>query len=218
MRRLIVVSLAASLLAACAAPGTASSPSTSTALSPSPLVSLPPSSIPAPASPIPAATRAPKPTPTPKPVTGWPSVSREGITMTGAGELDAGDMDGRLRLSVTMTGLKPGQAVSLTATGKYAVRWVCGVEPEPCGEIGCGPTFWGDSEGTAKRTAKAVAGKDGTAVFRIKLPAVPPAKTCPTDPTAPWSTMEETWKNVRITDPVHGLRLAPGTISYGDTF
>ncbi len=30
--------------------------------------------------------------------------------------------------------------------------------------------------------------------------------------------MDEAWQKVRITDPVHGLRLAPGTIGYGETY
>jgi hypothetical protein len=64
---------------------------------------------------------------------------------------------------------------------------------------------------------KAVAGKDGSVVFRIKLRATPPSASCPTDPSAPWGTMFETWTKVRITDAAHGLRLAPDTIAYGDS-
>ncbi len=146
------------------------------AATPAPVVTATPPTSPTSAPP------SPTPTATPKAVAGWPSISRAGITMTGVDEhLRKGpEMDGRLRLSITVNGLKPGEAVSLDATGKYAVKWVCGVEPEPCGDIGCAPTFWGDSDGTARTTAKGVAAEDGSAVFRIKLRAAPPAKTCPT--------------------------------------
>ena len=170
------------------------------------------------ASPVPTATPTPipKPTPTPEPVAGWPTVSR-GIAMTGAVE-NSGENDGRLRLSITVLGLAPGEAVSLSAAGKYSVTWACGVWPEPCGELGCGPTSYRDTEGTAKAAAQAVARSDGAAAAQIEIAAVPPAESCPTDSTAPWWAQRERWEKVRIADPAHGLLLTPDTIEWRVTF
>jgi len=174
------------------------------------------------ASPVPTAspTSTPKPTPTPEPVAGWPSVSRAGITMTGTTGTgkDPWEMDGRLRLSVGVTGLAPGEAVSLSAAGTYTVKWACGSEPEPCGDIGCAPSFQGTTEGTAEAAAQAVAGSDGAAAAQIEIVAVPPAESCPTDSSAPWWTTSEQWEKVRIADPVHGLVLTPDTIERSVTF
>ena len=150
-------------------------------------------------------------------VGGWPTVSRAGITMTGAVE-DSGEMDGRLRLMITVSGLAPGEAVSLSAAGDYSTLWMCGRQPEPCGELGCGPSTYEEREATAKAAAHAAAGSDGTAVARIEIAAAPPAVSCPTDSTAPWSTRDERWEEVRIADPGHGLLLTPGTIKRAITF
>jgi hypothetical protein len=126
-------------------------------------------------------------------------------------------MDGRLRLSITMTGLRPGQAVSLAATATYAASWVCGVAPPPCGELGCGPAAWEQTNGTAETIVTAVAGKAGTATLGISLRVAPPARTCPSNTASPWGTQWEEWKGVSVTDAVRGLRLTPGTIAYGWT-
>ena len=171
------------------------------------------------ASPVPTATPTPipKPTPTPEPVAGWPTVSRGGVTMTGTVE-DFVEAGGRLGLSITVTGLVQGEAVPLRATGEYTVKWACGITPEPCGELGCGPSSYGETEGTATAADDAVAGSDGTAVARMEIAAAPPAESCPTDPAAPWWRQRERWEEVRIADPAHGLVLTPDTIERGVTF
>jgi hypothetical protein len=128
---------------------------------------------------------------------------------------EAGEMDGRLRLSITMTGLAPGEAVSLRAAGVYIVEWVCGSLPEPCGPIGCGPSFDGETEGTTKAAAQAVAASDGTAAARIELAAVPPAESCPTDSSSPLMAKRYRWEKVSIADPVHGLLLTPDPVERG---
>jgi probable HAF family extracellular repeat protein len=150
-------------------------------------------------------------------IAGWPTVSRAGITMTGALK-DPVEPDRRLRLSITVTGLAPGEAVSLRAAGRYTVTWACGVWPEPCGELGCGPTSYRDTEGMARATTQAVARSDGTAAARIEIVAPPPAEACPTDATAGWGAFRERWEKVRIDDPAHGLLLTPDTIERGVTF
>jgi len=157
-------------------------------------------------------TPTPKPTPTPEPVAGWPTVSRGGVTMSGA--VEGWENAGRLGLLITVTGLAPGEAVSLSTAGRYSVGWVCGVAPEPwaCGELGCAPAYSGTTEGQAKAAESVVAGSDGTAAARIELIAAPPAESCPEDGSAPWATPTERWEEVRVADPVHGLLLTPDTV------
>jgi len=212
----VLVGLAIGVLLAGCGSGEAKPP----AATPTP-TALPTAAATPTASPVPTATTTPipKPTPTPEPVAGWPTVGRalDEVSMTGVVE-NSGENDGRLRLSITVLGLAPGEAVSLRATGEYAVKWACGVWPEPCGELGCGPTSYGETEGTAKAADHAVVGSDGTVVARIEIVAAPPAESCPTDSTAPWWAQRERWEKVRIADPVHGLVLTPDTIERGVTF
>jgi hypothetical protein len=191
--------------------GCASSATTPPVATPTP-TALPTAAATPTASPVPTAA----PTSTPMPVAGWPTVTR-GIAMTGAVE-NSGENDGRLRLSITVIGLAPGEAVSLSAAGEYSVRWVCGVAPEPCGELGCAPAYSGKTEGQAKAAESVVAGSDGTAAARIEIVAEPPAESCPADSTSPWGTVEERWEKVKIADPVHGLLLTPDTIWWGVTY
>jgi hypothetical protein len=158
-----------------------------------------------------------KSTPTPEPLAGWPTVTR-GITMSGAVE-NSGENDGRLRLSITVIGLAPGEAISLSAAGKYYVlEWICGVAPGPCGELGCGPSSHDKTDGTATAAAHVVAGSDGTAVARIVLVAAPPAESCPTDSGSPWVAKQERWEELSIADSAHGLVLTPDPIERGFTF
>jgi len=124
---------------------------------------------------------------------------------------------GRLRLSVTLTGLAPGEAISLRAVGDYDIHWICGTQPEPCGEVGCVWAFGDTTEGTAKSPVSAVAGSDGMVTVEIELVAPPPAETCPADATAPWGTLAESWTKIRVTDAAHGLRLTPEPIHWADT-
>lgn len=224
MRRFGSILIAATLLAACTTAGTSPSPSASIATatstliasvvtSASPRVSVAPSSNPTLAS----LTPTPKPSPSPAPVTGWPTVGRAGITIAGAVD-DDGEMDGRLRVSIQVSGLAPGEAVSLSAAGDYSARWICGSNPPPCGELGCGPVEVGATEGTAKAATRAVARSDGTAAARIELVAAPPAEPCPADSVPPLGTRIEQWEKVRIADRMHDLVLTPDSISRGITY
>ena len=129
------------------------------------------------------------------------------------GTFEPPENEGRLRLSIAVRGLAPGEVVSLRAAGEYVATWVCGVDPGQCGDAGCGPAFsGGPTEGTAEAAAQAVGASDGTAAALIELVAAPPAKSCPADSTAPWATPTERWERVRIADPAHGLLLTPDTI------
>jgi len=224
MRLLCSIFIAATMLAACAAPGASPSPSAliapatappiaSTAALASPRVTIAPSPDPTPTPP----TVTPKPAPTPAPVAGWPAVSHAGITMTGAVE-DHGEIGDRLRIPITVTGLAPGKAVALRATGEYSFEWACGSAPGPCGELGCGPAVRDKTEGTAEASDRAVAGSDGTAAARIELVAAPPAEPCPADIPSSWSMEHARWEKVRIADPVHGLVLTPDAIEWGITY
>jgi len=223
---------AAFMISACSAGGTGPSPSespvaTSAAVasavaSASPQVTSAPSPNPMPPAPTPKPTQTPpkaapkpKPTPSPKPVAGWPAVSRAGITMSGT-VLE--HIDGRLRLSITVTGLASGEKVQLSARSDYLIRWVCGSEPEPCGDLGCAPAFGKETSGTARAAAHAVAASDGSSTIRMKLVAPPPAESCPADPTSPWLTTDERWKKARVADRAHGLVLTPDTIDWGITY
>lgn len=231
MRLLVLVPVMASLLAACAGAGSSPSPlapnANATAV---PTVSGAPSATPCPTlapsfaitneqpTPIHTAIQTASPTPTLKPKTGWPSVMRAGITMTSDASDLAGPMDGSLRLPITLTGLKAGDAITIAAAGTYHVKWICGTMPEPCGELGCGHAFEKVADGSAKSTSTAVAAGDGIAILGVELAALPPSGTCPADSSAPWATQWERWTKVRITERVHGLRLRPDVIFYGWTY
>lgn len=138
--------------------------------------------------------------------------------MAGAVE-DSSVADGRLRLSVTVTGLAPGEVVSLKAAGRFDIlEWVCGTAPEPCGDLGCGPSTYRRTEGMATASAQAVAGADGTGAARVALVATPPGESCPTDSSSPWVAKHERWEKVGIADSAHGLLLTPETIDRGFTY
>jgi hypothetical protein len=168
----------------------------------------------------PTATASPAPTESPrwapKPVAGWPTVGRAGVTM--AGTVEEWDPAGRLRLSISVLGLGSGEAVSIETAGEYEIRWICGTQPEPCGPIGCGPVEWDKTKGSAKAAAQAVAGADGTVAVRVALVGAPPAGPCPADGSPPWGAMSELWEQVSITDSGHGLLLTPDTIGRGFTY
>ncbi len=184
-----------------------------------------PTAVPTPVPPTPTA----KPTPTPalQPtapstatvVTGWPTVSQDGITMTDTGtDMQGYTLDGRLQLSVGVTGLTPGEAVVISSAGAYQMGWACGVGPEPCiptSAFSCAFTSRDTTEGTAEATTRDIAGSDGVATLMVDLLAAPPAGSCPTDPASPWQTHSACWEPVTVTDAAHGLRLTPGAICTG---
>jgi len=230
MRQVVLVAVVASLIAGCGAtalsPSTPASNAVQTAMPTGPGATLgrsgatsAPPSVPTLVSASPqSAPPQSAPPPTPKPKAGWPTVTRAGVTMTGDASDVAGPMDGSLRLQVTVAGLTPGEALDLDATGEYVVKWICGTEPEPCGELGCAPAFSEQAGSSSKSITTAVAGNDGIAAFEVELAASPRSGSCPADPSAAWRTQWERWTKVRVTDRVHGLRLTPGALEYGETY
>jgi hypothetical protein len=140
-------------------------------------------------------------------------VKRDRITMTGEIETGSSAAGRLIRLCVTVTGLERGEAASVGASGTYRITWTCGMEPAPCGELGCVPSFMHTIEGAAETTARAVAGSDGTIMLEITLVAAPPADTCSTDAGAPWGEPHaESWRDAMVTDAEHGVRLTPPPI------
>jgi hypothetical protein len=130
-----------------------------------------PTAVPTPVPPTPTAKPTPTPalqptlTPTATVVTGWPAVSQDGITMTDTGtDMQGYTLDGRLRLSVGVTGLTPGEAVVISSAGAYQMGWACGTGPEPCvptSAFSCAFTSRDTTEGTAEATARALARTSG---------------------------------------------------------
>jgi len=201
------------LLAGCGS-GAATPPMTTPTSTALPTAAATPTASPGPTA---SPTSTPKPTPTPEPVAGWPTVSRAGITMTET-VTDMTPFDGRLLLSVRVTGLTPGEAVVVSSAGAYQMGWACGVGPEPCiptSAFSCAFTSRDTTKGTAKATTRALAGSDGAATLMVDLLAAPPAGSCPTDPTSPWQTHGACWEPVTVTDAAHGLRLTPEAICTG---
>jgi hypothetical protein len=201
VRQLVIILVVASVLAACGGAQTSPSPavpsaavkatSTVSQASASPNLILSPSSAP---------TSVP-PTPTPKLVTGLFSVSRDRITMSVEPE-SMSYVDGRLQLSVTWTGLTPGEAVSVVSTGEYQIGWAC-------------PQFEGETKGSDEATASALVGSDGVGVLQVELVAVPPDE-CSTDPATSKQTLGGAcWDGIEVTDAVHALRVTRETACTG---
>jgi hypothetical protein len=227
------------LLAVCASAGmTALPPTAAPADAPTATVSRPPSPSPSSAIPLKTATPIPTSTASVSPhasasltpgaatsaplVKGWPTVSRSGVTMTGRDVGEPPPFEGSpgaapaVTLAITMTGLTPGESVSLTGTGAYDFLTLgCGVEPSPC-ELGsdttdptvhlCKPEYAQAAKGTAKTAGQATAGADGKATATLRFVMSESERACPAGPSRPWYVESGEWK-LRVTDNAHGLRL-----------
>ena len=166
---------------------------------------------------IPMLPPAGTPSPAATPVTGWPTVNRGDVTMTGS-ILHEDTRYGRLRLAITLTGLAPGEPVALVGEADHRVKWVCGVEPEPCGDIGCGPAASEVSVGVSTASTAGTATGDGTARLMVELEAQPPSAPCPGDPEAPWRAMVGRWMGIAVSSPDRGLILRPEPVERGETY
>jgi len=227
MRRLVSVLVAAVLVSACTTAGSGLSPSAPTAIAtPTHVASVAVSGMPAPK---PSPTSIPTPTADPTLVTGWPTVSRSGITITGWLVDEPPPFEGSaapapaVTLAIEITGLAPGESVSLVGTGTYDFGTLgCGVQPSPC-QWGsdttdptvhlCQPEYAQAAEGTVTTAAQATAGADGTAAAMLRLVVSQSERMCPAGPSRPWYVESGEWK-LRVTDKAHGLCLVgpPGLI------
>jgi hypothetical protein len=156
-------------------------------------------------------------------VTGWPTASRSGVTMTGRLVDEPPPFEGcpapgpAVTLAITVTGLALGEVVTLAGTGSYEFEVLgCGVQPSPC-EWGsdttdptvhlCRPEYSQTVEGTATTAAQATAGADGRAAATIRFVVPESERACPAGPSRPWYVETGEWI-LRVTDTTHGLRLA----------
>ena len=117
---------------------------------------------------------------------------------------------------ITLTGLAPGESVSLVGAGSYAFDTLgCGVKPSPCTagsdttdpsvEL-CRPAYSRAAEGTVRSTAQGAAGPDGTVELSLRF-VIPDAEgACPAGASLPWYVQSGEWK-LRVTDKARGLRL-----------
>ena len=124
MRHLALISVLAILIAGCGATGsTASAPASSPVRTALP---IPTATLTATPAVTPAATPIPRPSPSPKIVAGWPKVSRGGVTMTGRDVEEETITYNAPVVRVKVTGLAPGEVVSLSGTGTYDSELRCG--------------------------------------------------------------------------------------------
>lgn len=160
--------------------------------------------------------------PLPVPQTGWPSIRRGDIVMSGETVRDPEqDMGGNLAVTVTMRGLLPGSSVDIFGNGTFRIAWVCN-EP-PVANASEPPLGWGVEDlGTTQGSAGEVAGRlrvdgKGTATTTLVLRPARPAQPCPAGHTGPWALSGE-WGSLHVADPVHGLESTPERQSWETTF
>ena len=120
-------------------------------------------------------------------------------------------------LAITITGLAPGESVSLAGTGAYDFGLLgCGVTPSPCtwgsdttdpSVHVCQPEYAEAVKGTATTAAEAKAPADGTAEATLRFVMSQSERECPAGPSSPWYAESGEWK-LSVTDTTHGLRLA----------
>jgi hypothetical protein len=221
MRRGLVI-LAGVLVAACATAGP-SAPASAPTATPTPRVSgvasasAPIASTPLATATLPATPKAsasPRPSATAMPLlTGWPTVRRSGVTMTA--EADTAPAPA-LVVVVTLTGLAPGEEVSLPGTATYDFGMLaCGVQPSPCvwgsdttdpAVHLCKPEYSEAAKGTVEASATATADAKGSAAATLRFVIPESERVCPAGGSRPWYVQSGEWM-ARVTDTAHGLRL-----------
>jgi hypothetical protein len=160
--------------------------------------------------------------PLPAPVTGWPTVKRGDIVLTGEtiGDPEP-DMGGNLAIKATMRGLLPGSMVDLGAGGTFEVSWVCNEPSEPTGSeppLGWGVEDLGNTQGSVTTGAERVrVDSRGVATATLMLRPSRPAKPCPSGHTGPWAFNGQ-WDALRVADEIHGLALTPEPQRWDTTF
>ena len=163
-------------------------------------------------------------------VTGWPVVTRAGVTLTGLLVDERPPFEGApgpvpaVKIAITITGLALGESVLLTGSGAYDFAICgCGVQPNPCQPGSdttdptvhlCRPEYAQAAEGTAATAAQATAQADGTAAATLRFVVSQSERVCPAGPSRPWYVESGQWK-LNVTDNTHGLRLAPPDLVIG---
>jgi hypothetical protein len=229
MRRLLI--LASVLVTACATAGT-SAPPPSSAVPPTPFVAplasatLPVSEPPATATPNATSngSGSPQPSAAATPIkTGWPTVSRSGVTMAGEADTAPPPFEGCpgpapvLIVVVRLTGLTPGEGVSLSGTATYDFATLaCGVQPSPCKGWGadtdtpaiplCEPGYSEAAKGQVEASASATADAKGAASATLRFVIPASERACPAGGSHPWFTRSGRWV-ASVTNTAHGLRL-----------
>lgn len=177
------------------------------------------------ATPVMSPSASPTPSPSPKIVAGWPKVRQGGVTMTGRDIEEEMITYNAPVIRVTVTGLTPGEMVSLSGTGRYDQALFCGPLPKACAgeiytgvEVGrpyCMPEYSKMVKGRVTIAKQVTADDTGTARATMRF-VIPETKdACPVGGGDPgWFPSSGEWK-VRVTDKVHGLRLAPETYTWG---
>ena len=121
-----------------------------------------------------------------------------------------------VELAIMITGLAPGESVSLVGTGTYDFGILgCGVQPSPC-DWGseqadpavplCRPEYDQAAAGTAMPAAQVTAGADGTAAASLRFVVSQSERACPAGPSRPWYVMSGEWK-LSVIEKAHSLRL-----------
>lgn len=228
MRRGLLI-LSGVLVAACATGGTSAPPPAATA-TPTPRMSDAASASPPTAStPLATATLPATPNVSASPsavamplITGWPTVRRSGVTMTAIADVAPPPFEGcpgpapALVVVITLTGLAPGEEVSLAGTSTYDFGVLaCGVQPSPC-ELGsdttdpavhlCRPEYSEAAKGTVGASETATADATGTATATLRFVIPGSDRVCPAGGSRPWYVQSGVW-TARVTDTAHGLRL-----------
>ena len=70
--------------------------------------------------------------------------------------------------------------------------------------------------GTARATVRAVAGADSVASARITLRVPRPHAACPAERPTIWGEEGGRWSRIRVTDPIHLLRLSAPRLEWYD--
>ena len=223
MRHLALISVLAMLIAGCGATGSiASAPASNPVRTALPIPTANPTAT---AVVTLSATPTPSPSPSPKILAGWPKVSRGGVTMTGQDVEEEMITYNAPVVRVKVTGLAPGEVVSLSGTGRYDQALFCGPLPKACAgeiytgvEVGrpyCMPEYSKMVNGRVTIAKQATADDTGKARATMRF-VIPETKdACPVGGGDPgWFPSSGEWK-VRVTDKAHGLRLAPETYSWG---
>ena len=229
MHRVLAI-LLGMLVAACATAGP-SAPASAPTATPTPMVSgvasasAPIASTPLATATLPAtpeASASPRPSATAMPLkTGWPTVRRSGVTMTAEADVAPPPFEGcypapALVVVVTLTGLAPGEEVSLPGTATYDFgRLACGVQPSPCvwgsdttdpAVRLCKPEYSEAAKGTVEASATATADAKGSAAATLRFVIPESERVCPAGGSRPWYVESGGWM-ARVTDTAHGLRL-----------